>query len=468
MFVADRSAFLRRTLRRLLCARACHDPTQAGRGRHHIGNRCGRIAASDDRGTLPGPASHRRDCGPKSYRGTGAPQAIEQAGLFGPYAEGALDIDVESPINVWEVPASSSRPTHLNLCLDEPLDGEIEGIDFAAIPSNRPGNHTPSEAKALARERLRVQNPDLVVVAGVHPDDAAVLAPALRSFGVPVFAEATANLGAHRELTSLLIPPTDSTITGLRPRSILRIGAVPSGRWWRDLEDQPGTRVLNLTQAGLPGIARAQNVTTAKLDTENVARLLISESASGQDATVSALEPPATQRRLSNEQAWLGEIAEIIPSEALVFLGNSLPIREWNAVVGSSRPFRTFANRGANGIDGLVSTFLGLAADEPESWLILGDLSALYDLAAPWILGQLPEANRRIVILNNGGGRIFSKVASLQKLPPETRAMLENDHGLSFAPWAALWGLPYQLAQDPGDLSDLPDGPRVIEIQTQA
>ena len=76
---------------------------------------------------------------------------------------------------------------------------------------------------------------------------------------------------------------------------------------------------------------------------------------------------------------------------SLVFLGNSLPIREWNVFAATEdRWLRCHANRGANGIDGCVSTFLGLGADEAESWAVVGDLTALYDLAALWITPALP------------------------------------------------------------------------------
>jgi 2-succinyl-5-enolpyruvyl-6-hydroxy-3-cyclohexene-1-carboxylate synthase len=158
---------------------------------------------------------------------------------------------------------------------------------------------------------------------------------------------------------------------------------------------------------------------------------------------------------------------EALPSGARVFLGNSLPIREWNLAMAIPTPhIHFYANRGANGIDGLISTFLGVAAsNENESWLILGDLSALYDLAAPWIISQLANRKIRIVIINNGGGKIFSRVASLRDLPENARHIIENRHSMSFEPFAKLWGLDYLLVQNPADLGDLPDAPVILEIR---
>ena len=76
-----------------------------------------------------------------------------------------------------------------------------------------------------------------------------------------------------------------------------------------------------------------------------------------------------------------------------------------------------------------------------ESWLIVGDLSAMYDLAAPWIMPQLPQGNRRLVVINNGGGKIFSRVSSLNFLSRQARHIIENRHSVTFAPLAQMWGL---------------------------
>ena len=160
-------------------------------------------------------------------------------------------------------------------------------------------------------------------------------------------------------------------------------------------------------------------------------------------------------------------LLKALPAGSRVFLGNSLPIREWNlAMQVPAENVHFYANRGANGIDGLISTFLGIAAsNENESWLILGDLSALYDLAAPWIIPQLEHQQLRIVIINNGGGKIFSRVASLRDLPEKVRGAIENRHAMSFEPFAQLWGMDYLQVQSPVDLDELPDGPMILEIR---
>ena len=110
-----------------------------------------------------------------------------------------------------------------------------------------------------------------------------------------------------------------------------------------------------------------------------------------------------------------------------LFLGNSMPIREWNLFAQWNRPVPSVrANRGANGIDGQVSTWLGWSADVSETWAVVGDLTALYDLAAPFVLEQITNEGRVLVVINNGGGKIFERLPRLQSMSP--RAEIGRAH----------------------------------------
>ncbi|MCU1350149.1 MAG: menD, partial [Acidobacteria bacterium] len=127
-----------------------------------------------------------------------------------------------------------------------------------------------------------------------------------------------------------------------------------------------------------------------------------------------------------------------------VYLGNSLPVREWDLVAPrDDRGLTIEANRGANGIDGQLSTFFGQCDPVRMNVAIVGDLTALYDANAPWIVPRLfPETRFRIVIINNGGGRIFSRVASLRPLDAAFRErVIENAHQVRFDDWARMWNI---------------------------
>jgi 2-succinyl-5-enolpyruvyl-6-hydroxy-3-cyclohexene-1-carboxylate synthase len=343
---------------------------------------------------------------------------------------------------------------------------------------------------------------DLILAAGLHPDEAALIAPTLAKLGLPIVAEATANLHLFPELHPLLVRGGEKALKHREAKRLIRLGAVPSWRFWRDLENQPEIEVMNFSRVSFPGLARKENVMTYPLQavlgleaenggtenggTENGKRqeppghssilthspFSVPPCSPSDSISISNSEKPAElkpdfESHPLSEPSWMHHLHEALPSGARVFLGNSLPIREWNLAMSIPSPhIHFYANRGANGIDGLISTFLGVAAsNENESWLILGDLSALYDLAAPWILSQLSNPKVRLVIINNGGGKIFSRVASLRDLQENARHIIENRHTMSFEPFAKLWSMDYLLVQNPADLGELPDAPVILEIR---
>jgi 2-succinyl-5-enolpyruvyl-6-hydroxy-3-cyclohexene-1-carboxylate synthase len=221
--------------------------------------------------------------------------------------------------------------------------------------------------------------------------------------------------------------------------SVIRIGNVPTLRFWRDLDGMtiPVTHYSDLPFAGmtrgevkpieeLPKLARGAQPDLAE-DREKFAAV----------QKILDAEP-------KSELAMLRALSKTIPTGARIYLGNSLPIREWDLVATREpRGFTIEANRGANGIDGQLSTFFGWCKG-PNNWCIVGDLTALYDANAPWIVPQL-DAKFEIVIINNGGGRIFNRVTSLRRMDPQVRERLvENAHALRFDKWAEMWRIHIQ------------------------
>jgi 2-succinyl-5-enolpyruvyl-6-hydroxy-3-cyclohexene-1-carboxylate synthase len=99
------------------------------------------------------------------------------------------------------------------------------------------------------------------------------------------------------------------------------------------------------------------------------------------------------------------------------------------------------ANRGVNGIDGQLSTWLGWTADVSETWAVVGDLTALYDLAAPFVLGQVNCQGRVLAVINNGGGKIFERLPRLQSLSPRAIEWMINPQSVDFSGFATLWGM---------------------------
>jgi 2-succinyl-5-enolpyruvyl-6-hydroxy-3-cyclohexene-1-carboxylate synthase len=221
--------------------------------------------------------------------------------------------------------------------------------------------------------------------------------------------------------------------------SVIRIGNIPTLRFWRDL-DAMTIPVAHFSDLPFAGMTRG--------DVKPIDALPKLEPATPPDLTLDREKAEEFARVLDSEPkselAMFRALSNTIPHGARIYLGNSLPIREWDlAATREPRGFAIEANRGANGIDGQLSTFFGWC-EGANNWCIVGDLTALHDANAPWIVPQL-DAQFEIVIINNGGGRIFDRVASLRRMDPQVRErMVENVHALRFDKWAEMWRIRIQ------------------------
>jgi 2-succinyl-5-enolpyruvyl-6-hydroxy-3-cyclohexene-1-carboxylate synthase len=401
---------------------------------------------------------------PSKYRGSGAPQAVEQVGIFGTYLSRCVEMEAtpESGFQLSDSVTDTPGPVQFNVCLDESFVQVSEPTKAAiSIPQD-----------SLAIRSIDQQNWDefwtaegeiIVLAGGIHPDDAPSAREFLLKLNAPVVAEATSNLGGDETLQSLLLLGGEKALAACTAKRVLRLGSVPSWRWWRDLEKREEVKVLSISRAPFRGVARSNGVSI--LPWEFLKQEPKSQSQRAPQSAAQSVEE-LLERFPNSETAWMRHLSRIIPDEASVFLGNSLPIREWNLSADKPKSGTMFfANRGANGIDGLISTWLGVGEEAASSWLIVGDLSTLYDLSGPWILPQLKKTKRRIVIINNGGGKIFSRVGWLRDLNDNARAMIENRHQLSFEHWARMWSMDYHLITSWQELSDDDSETAVWEIR---
>ena len=387
---------------------------------------------------------------PRRFRGTGAPQAIEQRGIFGPYCEISIDIEAGESFDLagW----SRRFPLHINVAFDEPLlEGEIPRLTLdSSSPSAAGRSNAPSSAELqIVSDFLRRHRQPLVILGGLDPQDRDAVKQFLETLGAPVYAEALSGLRTAKELRHLTIASGERILSRAGFDSVLRIGGIPTLRFWRDLEDaQSGLPVLNITSLPFPGLSRGEIVISPPGDILNAVDPP-RRSMGGFHDQDRAMSESIESLFLDEPRAELSMIHHLskLPGDgSSVFLGNSLPIREWDlAAVRDERAITFRANRGANGIDGAISTFLG-AAREKDNWAILGDLTVLYDLSAPWILPQLnPGLELRLVVINNGGGRIFGRVKSLERVDADRREkFFENGHNISFEDWARMWKLAYE------------------------
>jgi 2-succinyl-5-enolpyruvyl-6-hydroxy-3-cyclohexene-1-carboxylate synthase len=402
---------------------------------------------------------------PARHRGTGAPQAIEQAGLFGPYAAASLDLPTGHPLP--RIEWSAAGPLHLNIGFDEPLlDGDAAAAGIGEISIAAPAIHDPEEtAAAIARALERAARPLLLVGELLDHEREAVRHFAAQA-GMPLYAEPLSGLREDAALEHLALRSGEAILRRAEFDSVIRLGGVPTVRYWRDLDETlTGIPVLSLSSLPFGGLGRGDHLQCDLGRTLPLARVAPRpdrEILRADRILAGRLRELFAEKRA--EQSIFRALSEAIPEGSLVYLGNSLPIREWDLFATRSRTFAYGANRGANGIDGQISTFLGMAREGRENWCVVGDLTALYDLAAPWPLAQMPESIAvRIVVINNGGGRIFGRVPSLRSVPDADRERLfENPHSIRFDRWAAMWGLDHAERIRPQRAL----GPRaVIELQ---
>jgi 2-succinyl-5-enolpyruvyl-6-hydroxy-3-cyclohexene-1-carboxylate synthase len=233
------------------------------------------------------------------------------------------------------------------------------------------------------------------------------------------------------------------------PSKVLRLGGVPSGRFWRDLESMPQVSVWSVCRNGLRGLGREADFVRGSLDRILPAMGEIemigdrAEVLQGAKARRQRIEE-ALAAYPDSEQGWTRTLSVYASIASGVYLGNSLPIREWNAFAQWERPVRVVrANRGANGIDGQVSSWLGASADEEDAWGIFGDLTALYDFAGLKMLGQVETKGRVMVVINNGGGRIFDRVPRLEGMSGNAKSWMTAESPVDFGAVAKAWGMDY-------------------------
>jgi 2-succinyl-5-enolpyruvyl-6-hydroxy-3-cyclohexene-1-carboxylate synthase len=138
------------------------------------------------------------------------------------------------------------------------------------------------------------------------------------------------------------------------------------------------------------------------------------------------------------------ELAGLLPGGALLYAGNSMPIRDLDTFFpGGDNAVRLLANRGANGIDGVVSSALGAAAAEQgPAVLVIGDLSFYHD-SNGLLAAMQHHLNLTIVLLNNDGGGIFSFLPQAGE-PEHFETLFGTPHGLDFRPLAQMYGARYE------------------------
>jgi 2-succinyl-5-enolpyruvyl-6-hydroxy-3-cyclohexene-1-carboxylate synthase len=442
---------------------------------------------------------------PPELRETGAGQTIDQIKLFGGAAKWFFEVgtheldthaagaDVASPNAAsverlrwmrmlacrayWRTLDGPPGVVHLNFALREPLVSEEplpagEDGPLLPCPDGRP-LLTRRPTRALAPEDMdSLQKPVAasrlgVVVAGRHERDTA-LGEAAAAFcaaaGWPLLADPLS--GARRGEAAVAhydaLLRDRSFAAGVTPDLVLRVGDLPTSKplraWLTGLLPQ-------VPQAALDAEGRWQDPDSALCRVfalEPAAALWqLAESPPAADPdwlqTWRSADERAAEAILGviggelSEPAVAAELGVLLPAEATLFVASSMPVRDiesfWPA---RADPPRVLCNRGANGIDGTVSSAFGAAAaGQGPVVLLIGDVALAYDIGGLLAHRRL-DLDLTIVLVNNGGGGIFDflPVGRSQAARDVYTEHIATPTGLDFAQAAALYGLVHERVSD--------------------
>ena len=392
---------------------------------------------------------------PKAYRGSGAPQAIEQQGLFQKYCAAAVDWDVEE--KDFSVQFNPDRPFHINVSFEEPLLDQISSSPTKKVNLKLDAQKFPH----LSLEPRKL-NP-LVLISEMSPQHRDSVVRFLKESKLYFIAESLSGLKNHsalkaQELSHVFYSLSNQDSIQLCQNhfdSIVRIGGIPTIRLWRDLEySLKNVTVLSFSERNYSGLSRLSRV----FPLSELGRLKVAGRSHRNlellNQKIGTEKAKLLQKHKNSEQNYIRALSEVIGNDPL-YLGNSLPIREWDEFsTFDQKKQSVYGNRGANGIDGQVSTYLGWARDFKRSWCVIGDLTALYDLAALTMTTSTKKSQKCIVVINNSGGQIFSRLFKNQKYL--------NGHKLSFKNWAQMFGWHYFEVKTITALAKIPKGKNVV------
>jgi 2-succinyl-5-enolpyruvyl-6-hydroxy-3-cyclohexene-1-carboxylate synthase len=443
---------------------------------------------------------------PLELQDASAAQTIDQTRLFGQFARrfyelGQPDASPSALAGLCRLAEQAvfhslhpeAGPVHLNARARKPLEPVSGDAELTArvdellrAPSRLgavPALHADDGAIARLAGECRETKRGLIVLGPSGPGPLPWLAPLLEATGFPVLCEATSQrrFDAHAQV------PRDRLIDGfdpllrapdlvprLSPELVLHFGPPTTSSALESLLSSGRVRVHVVARHGFPDPSnRAASVTLGDLD-DAARRLTRALTAPPNDvhtaeradfaerwaranrAVWSAVERVAGRAEGLRESSAVRAVVERLQPGTLLTLGNSLPVRDVDQFVpAAERGIVVLSQRGANGIDGLLSGAAGAAlVHSGPSALLVGDVSFLHDLGG---LDLVRRAQKPlvVVVIDNAGGRIFDQlpVARHFEQNPAAREFWTTERSLDLVHAARLFGVAYAAPGDTGELS---------------
>lgn len=390
--------------------------------------------------------------------GTGAPQCMEQENLFGIFAP---TVELALPCPVSDLPDLAGRladgfPLHLHVRLQaeaEPPVGDLSMVQVAEPPAVPPFRGSLVALSQMLR--FRAQEGLVLMLGALEPDEQEPVLWLAQTLRVPVLAEASS--GLREELTPYLLHDGDEILSQYPPRFVLRVGAVPTGRFWRELETLPQVEVFSITRTGFSGLNRPSTVIEG--EPEQIMKALGDVPHVGD-----------TERLLPRARHAAGRLEERLlaapeSAEALVralsvsccmheviCLASPTAVALWNRCAQQQVATLYVRDLQAGGADGQLARFLANAADAEQACCLIGDTTLLRDMNAAALAAQLPPGRRVLAVLNNGGA---AQADAECEGDEEMERLLMQPPAAEIAPLAQLWGAEYYAVHSEADLEVL-------------
>ncbi|MCB8914897.1 MAG: 2-succinyl-5-enolpyruvyl-6-hydroxy-3-cyclohexene-1-carboxylic-acid synthase [Thermoleophilales bacterium] len=436
---------------------------------------------------------------PPELRDIGAGQTIDQIKLFGYSARWFTEVGSHAAddkgllhfrslaCRAYAVADGDPRPgpVHLNFPLRDPLapvdqDGAVTATRRLALEGRRDHPLTAVHKATCGADRPTVnrlvamaQAAERILILAGRQTDPSIREPLARlanACRAPVLAEPTSQfrLGPHDR--GAVITAYERIARrrdpSLAPDLLIRIGEFPTSkqlRLWM-AETDPAEIVIDSAYGWNEPVRTADLIVRCDPATllhqiENTSEQRV-EGPAGSRYWNGWLEAEREERQ-EIESSWSSDgilhagevharIAELMSDGELAYTASSLPIRDQEeSVPALNRDLLYLANRGANGIDGLIASGLGAArATGRPTTIITGDLGFFHDVGSLAAARDI-QTGVRIVVLNNGGGGIFERLPQREVMAPEEfEDLMRTPAGLEVERAASLYGLPFRRAVD--------------------
>ncbi len=407
---------------------------------------------------------------PPEHQGWGVGQTIDQRGLYGQHvlAEIAMPVGGSGDVaharrtgrRVAQTATSERGPVHVNWPFRLPLEPR-DALDPPALPSLGRQPPATSGAPRLAPvvEELLVAAERPVIIAGPDSvrttDQVGSILNFAATIGAPIIADVLSGLRGHDEELVASASGWLGWTSPPQPDLFIHFGHTPTAKnirlWWESVPTARHLTVGDHREWHDPShLSAAHVVSSAGAFAEGAANVIgARRDRSFCDEFIDHARTVRNQLQLvrASLRSSIDEhqIASCIGGvgAATVVASSSMPVRDLDAAVDLPSSTEILSNRGANGIDGVIATAVGVARVRSSVRVLIGDVAALHDV------GSLVDAVRQgveltIVVVNNDGGGIFSMLPIHEAIDPESyRTAFRTPHGQTLRFVGGLDGIEY-------------------------